>query len=81
MMVADIILIYVTWTNLSGLDTWREMRHARRLSLPDIFVREGTRSSLTSGIFLTHYVSHLTAYHGRNCLLHVRPISRAQSRY
>ena len=53
MMVADIILIYVTWTNLSGLDTWREMRHARRLSLPDIFVREGMCSHVLLTMCLT----------------------------
>ena len=81
MMVADIILIYVTWTNLSGLDTWREMRHARRLSLPDIFVREGTRSSLTSGIFTMCLTSRPTMT-GTVYFMYVRfsHVSRARSR-
>lgn len=40
--MADILLVYITWTKLNGRDTARDIRPSRRLSLSDILLRDGT---------------------------------------
>ncbi|RDX51297.1 hypothetical protein OH76DRAFT_1481581 [Lentinus brumalis] len=42
LIVADILLIYVTWTKLSSRDTFNDMRRSKRLSLSDVLLRDGT---------------------------------------
>ena len=41
LIIADILLIYITWTKLSSRDTLRDIQQSKRLSLTDIFFRNG----------------------------------------
>ncbi|RDX49138.1 hypothetical protein OH76DRAFT_1483354 [Lentinus brumalis] len=40
--IADIMLIYITWTQLNGWDALMNVRQSKRLSLSDILFRGGT---------------------------------------
>ena len=42
LIVADLLLIYITWTKLSSRDVLKGIRTSKRLSLSDIFLRDGT---------------------------------------
>ncbi|RPD78585.1 hypothetical protein L226DRAFT_297615 [Lentinus tigrinus ALCF2SS1-7] len=42
LIVADMVLIYITWARLSGLATLRDIRQSKRLSLSDVLCRDGT---------------------------------------
>ena len=42
LIVADIILIYITWAKLSSRDMLRAHQKSKRLSLSDILFRDGT---------------------------------------
>ncbi|TFK82697.1 hypothetical protein K466DRAFT_666337 [Polyporus arcularius HHB13444] len=42
LVVADILLIYITWTKLSNGDVLRGIRRSKRLSLPNVLLRDGT---------------------------------------
>ncbi len=42
LIVADVLLIYITWTKLSSQDAWRNIRQSgKRASLSDILFRNG----------------------------------------
>ncbi|TFK84742.1 hypothetical protein K466DRAFT_601756 [Polyporus arcularius HHB13444] len=42
LIVADVLLIYVTWTKLSSRGAMTTIRQSKRLSLSDILLRDGT---------------------------------------
>ncbi|KAI0695058.1 hypothetical protein C8T65DRAFT_744167 [Cerioporus squamosus] len=42
LIIADVLVIYITWTKLSSRDTLRGVRQSKRLSLSDILLRGGT---------------------------------------
>ncbi|RDX40543.1 hypothetical protein OH76DRAFT_1450645 [Lentinus brumalis] len=42
LIVADCLLIYITWTKLSGRTALKDIRQSRRLSFSDILLRDGT---------------------------------------
>ncbi|RDX46096.1 hypothetical protein OH76DRAFT_1407228 [Lentinus brumalis] len=42
LIVADLLLIYITWTKLSSRSTFDDVRSSKRLSLPGILFRTGT---------------------------------------
>ncbi|RPD56902.1 hypothetical protein L226DRAFT_615314 [Lentinus tigrinus ALCF2SS1-7] len=42
LIVADILLIFITWTKVGSRDTLRGIRESKRLSLSDILLRDGT---------------------------------------
>ena len=42
LIVADVLLILITWTRLNRRDALRGMRQSRRLSLSEILFRDGT---------------------------------------
>ena len=41
LIVADILLIYITCTKLNGRDAWRDIGQSKRLSLSDVLFRDG----------------------------------------
>ncbi|KAI0718784.1 hypothetical protein C8T65DRAFT_737124 [Cerioporus squamosus] len=51
LIVADAILIYVTWTKLSNRDALRDVRRPRRSSLSDILFRNVFHAVLTGTIY------------------------------
>ncbi|RDX49092.1 hypothetical protein OH76DRAFT_1483321 [Lentinus brumalis] len=42
LIVADVILIYITWTNLRGCAALTEIQHSKRIRLSDVLFRGGT---------------------------------------
>ncbi|KAI0700844.1 hypothetical protein C8T65DRAFT_789842 [Cerioporus squamosus] len=42
LVIADVLLIYITWAKLSTRDALRNIQQAKRLSLSDILLRDGT---------------------------------------
>ncbi|RPD73241.1 hypothetical protein L226DRAFT_572324 [Lentinus tigrinus ALCF2SS1-7] len=42
LIVADIMLIYITWTNLSRRSALQDLRRSKRLSFSDVLFRSGT---------------------------------------
>ncbi|KAI0709670.1 hypothetical protein C8T65DRAFT_727366 [Cerioporus squamosus] len=42
LIVADVLLIYITWAKLSSQEALRKIRQSKRLSLSDILFRNGT---------------------------------------
>ncbi|TFK83407.1 hypothetical protein K466DRAFT_555099 [Polyporus arcularius HHB13444] len=72
LIVAELLLIYITWTKLSSRSTFDDVRKSKRLSLPGILFRTGmytvalfvlnvlhlglTLTSVT--VFIAPYVSH-----------------------
>ncbi len=51
-IVADILLIYITWTKLKNWGALRNIRQSKRLSLSDILFRGGTSLSSYDKVLL-----------------------------
>ena len=65
LIVADMLLIFITWTRLSGLEFLKtRLRQSGRVSLPHVFIRDG--------LFLAHYLQAVNAHwlnFNRDCIL------------
>lgn len=46
LIVADVILIYLTWSKLSSRLALRDIRQHKRLSLAEVLLRDGTSLSI-----------------------------------
>ncbi len=42
LIIADVILIYITWSQLRCRDALNEIRQSKRLSLSNVLFRDGT---------------------------------------
>ncbi|RDX40548.1 hypothetical protein OH76DRAFT_1490184 [Lentinus brumalis] len=72
LVVADILLVYITWTKLNGRDTARDIRPSRRLSLSDILLRDGMIYFVVLSILnVLHLVLSLTAVVSNNAISYV----------
>ncbi|RDX54075.1 hypothetical protein OH76DRAFT_1398366 [Lentinus brumalis] len=61
LILADVLLVYITWTNISSRDTLTVVRASKRLSLSDILFRDGTDPQLiVSSAMSILNVIHLT---------------------
>ncbi|TFK82270.1 hypothetical protein K466DRAFT_590631 [Polyporus arcularius HHB13444] len=61
LILADVLLVHITWTKLSSRDTLKVVRASKRLSLSDILFRDGTDPQLiVSSAMSILNVIHLT---------------------
>ncbi len=71
LIVADMLLIYITWTKLSSKDALRGLGQSKRLSLSDILFRSGMfLHNDASGMLAAHFMPRIAH---RNHILRVRP--------
>ncbi|RPD59078.1 hypothetical protein L227DRAFT_654449 [Lentinus tigrinus ALCF2SS1-6] len=65
LIVADSLLVYITWTKLRSQHLLRDIRHAKRLSLSDVLFRGGTiYFAVLSILNIVHLVISATALEG-----------------
>ncbi len=61
LIVADVLPIHITWTNLSSQEAWRNIRQSgKRASLSDILFRNGACFYSISGLSLHRMISNPT---------------------
>ncbi|RPD59073.1 hypothetical protein L227DRAFT_550006 [Lentinus tigrinus ALCF2SS1-6] len=59
LIVADIMLIYITWTNLSRRSALQDLRRSKRLSFSDVLFRSGILDCYVIRLLFTLNVLHL----------------------
>ncbi|RDX49621.1 hypothetical protein OH76DRAFT_1403520 [Lentinus brumalis] len=68
LIVADVLLIYVTWTKLSSRGAMRTIRQSKRLSLSDILLRDGSVLFMLNVLHLVFSVTAVIADSGGSYL-------------
>ncbi|KAI0697858.1 hypothetical protein C8T65DRAFT_18470 [Cerioporus squamosus] len=62
LIIADMILIYVTWAKLRSRDALKDIRQSKKMSLSDVLFRDGTQYFVVLFILnVLHFVFSLTA--------------------
>ncbi|KAI0697836.1 hypothetical protein C8T65DRAFT_698010 [Cerioporus squamosus] len=80
LIAADILLIYITWTQLSRREALRHIQRSKRLSLSDILFRDVISQWLTKYSFCDMYRNHIfclvgIAGNARSLGLHIHSIT------
>ncbi|TFK82858.1 hypothetical protein K466DRAFT_590208 [Polyporus arcularius HHB13444] len=64
LIAADILIIYITWTKLSGWDALKNIRQSKRLSLSDVLFRGGTTLLIMNVLHLVLSVTAVASDNG-----------------
>ncbi len=72
LIIADILLIYITWTKLRNWGALKDVRQSKRLSLSDVLFRGGM--CLMSDVSTSFALYSMPDYARRNYILRVRQV-------